>query len=297
MQKEKIIGIYKITNNKNGKVYIGQSKDIYKRWYLERTYKDKSNINLFNAFIEDGIDNFSFEILMRFKQSPFIKKYLDKFEILFGNRYDARNPEKGYNIREFGHRGDHHPSSIAKCREAQIGEKNSFYGKKHSECTILKMSSKQQGKNNPNYGKKGKDNPNYGKKGVTKEVICVETGIKYRSVLDASKLTGIGKDNIRKCCLGQALTAGNFSWNYVNSMYTKEERNNMYISYIKRLKERSDKGNRYGRKKVKCIELHRVFESCATAATEIECSANAITMCCKGNQLTAGGYHWEYVNE
>ena len=29
---EKICGIYKITNLINGKVYIGQSQDIYERW-------------------------------------------------------------------------------------------------------------------------------------------------------------------------------------------------------------------------------------------------------------------------
>jgi len=29
---DKIIGIYKITNTKNNKVYIGESNNIYKRW-------------------------------------------------------------------------------------------------------------------------------------------------------------------------------------------------------------------------------------------------------------------------
>ena len=32
MAREKICGIYKIENLVNGKVYIGQSVDIYKRW-------------------------------------------------------------------------------------------------------------------------------------------------------------------------------------------------------------------------------------------------------------------------
>lgn len=27
------VGIYKITNNKNGKVYIGQSQNMYERWH------------------------------------------------------------------------------------------------------------------------------------------------------------------------------------------------------------------------------------------------------------------------
>ena len=32
----KKIGIYKITNKINNKCYIGQSKDIYKRWKYEK---------------------------------------------------------------------------------------------------------------------------------------------------------------------------------------------------------------------------------------------------------------------
>jgi group I intron endonuclease len=31
------VGIYKITNNKNGKVYIGQSQNMYMRWNQHRT--------------------------------------------------------------------------------------------------------------------------------------------------------------------------------------------------------------------------------------------------------------------
>lgn len=63
-----VIGIYKITNLINGKSYIGQSVDIYRRWKQE---KDESkNINshgydypLMRAFRKYGIDNFEFEIL------------------------------------------------------------------------------------------------------------------------------------------------------------------------------------------------------------------------------------------
>ena len=32
MGKKPICGIYKITNQVNSKIYIGQSKDIYRRW-------------------------------------------------------------------------------------------------------------------------------------------------------------------------------------------------------------------------------------------------------------------------
>lgn len=37
------IGIYKITNNKNGKVYIGQSQNMYERWKQHRTALKNGN--------------------------------------------------------------------------------------------------------------------------------------------------------------------------------------------------------------------------------------------------------------
>ena len=55
-----MIGIYKITNKINGKIYIGQSNDI-KRRFLEHTYRDKLPIDI--AIKKYGKENFSFEIL------------------------------------------------------------------------------------------------------------------------------------------------------------------------------------------------------------------------------------------
>lgn len=60
-----MIGIYKITNIKNGKVYIGQSNNIERRWSEhKRPYKRQNPTNkLYQAFNLDGIENFNFEIL------------------------------------------------------------------------------------------------------------------------------------------------------------------------------------------------------------------------------------------
>ena len=63
---EKICGIYKITNLVNGKVYIGQSVDIYERWAEHKynmSYTKYQNILLYKAFHKYGIENFSFDII------------------------------------------------------------------------------------------------------------------------------------------------------------------------------------------------------------------------------------------
>ena len=41
-----MIGIYKITNKINGKIYIGQSNDIYRRFYEHQTKGETSRITV-----------------------------------------------------------------------------------------------------------------------------------------------------------------------------------------------------------------------------------------------------------
>ena len=63
-----MIGIYKIINNINGKIYVGQSIDIKERWkqHLYKAYNEKElgyNSAIHQAFRKYGYENFSFEII------------------------------------------------------------------------------------------------------------------------------------------------------------------------------------------------------------------------------------------
>lgn len=84
-----MIGIYKITNTINGKSYIGQSVDIYRRWKREK--EDSNNINsrsydypLMKAFRKYGIENFNFEIIEECKIEE-----LNENEIYWIDFYDT----------------------------------------------------------------------------------------------------------------------------------------------------------------------------------------------------------------
>lgn len=65
--KDKISGIYKITNIKDGKIYIGQSTDIKTRWsnHIKAALKIDSiaHSRVHDAMGEEGIWNFTFELL------------------------------------------------------------------------------------------------------------------------------------------------------------------------------------------------------------------------------------------
>lgn len=89
------MGIYKITNKINGKVYIGQSVNIQKRWIKHKSNLrlNKSNTILYYAFKKYGIENFLFEIIEECTQQD-----LNEREIYWIKYYDSTNRDNGYNI-------------------------------------------------------------------------------------------------------------------------------------------------------------------------------------------------------
>ena len=50
-------------------------------------------------------------------------------------------------------------------------------------------------------------------------------------------------------------------------------------------------------KKVLCVETDVIYDSVNDAAASVSKAACSITSCCRGNQNTAGGYHWKYVDD
>lgn len=49
-----------------------------------------------------------------------------------------------------------------------------------------------------------------------KPVLCVETGVVYRSACEASRQTGAPHGNISTCCRGKRKTTGGYHWQYAD---------------------------------------------------------------------------------
>jgi group I intron endonuclease len=143
--REKITGIYKI-ESPTGKIYIGQSVDIYNRWRQYRQFESTLTQRiLFHSFKKHGQSNHSFSIVCELPMdvSPSI---LCSYEQFFIDQFRAAGYEM-MNIRDAGNRGKHSEHTKRLMSEKQKG-------RKQSPEAILKMSQAKKGKVGPRLGAK-----------------------------------------------------------------------------------------------------------------------------------------------
>ena len=56
-------------------------------------------------------------------------------------------------------------------------------------------------------------------------------------------------------------------------------------------------GNHPRAKQVFCVELNKKFDCIASAGKELGVNISCIGSACRGEQKTAGGFHWRYAND
>lgn len=167
-------GIYKVINLINNKLYIGQSKQIYKR--LEDHYYNLSNNrhrnkHLQNSWNKHGEENFLFEIL-----EVCDIENLDTIEKHYISLYNSMNRDFGYNNESGGNKGktkslesrlkisisrmgkysgkDHPMYGKPRTEATKYKLKLALTGRHHTEETKQKMSKAKKGENHPFFGKK-----------------------------------------------------------------------------------------------------------------------------------------------
>lgn len=143
-------GIYKFTNLINGKVYIGQSANIYKRYYQHREMRASGLFT--KALKKYGIGNFSLEVLERVDDAS----RLNEREQYWMDFYQCYDRDKGYNIAEIAGtvQGVKRPDVSERLkRRFRFGASNPMFGKKHSKESKEKIRQRAIERQNQNGNK------------------------------------------------------------------------------------------------------------------------------------------------
>lgn len=214
--------IYKVTNNFNNKIYIGQTIQPYqKRWnhHLEES-KLGSETKFHRAIRKYGKDAFRVEVIEEIPNED-----LNEREIYWIDYYNSYN--NGYNSTPGGDNPPRNDIPVIcietntiynSCKDAE--RKTGISSVRISECvrhaynrlTVnnLHWMTVEEYNKTGYIPKKSKNEIN------SKKVICVETGIVYNSILEASKKTSISRQSIRRSCENITKNPTKFHWNYYN---------------------------------------------------------------------------------
>lgn len=150
-------GIYKITNEVNGKFYIGSSSDIDYRWEVEHrgSLNRNQHINpkLQHAWNFYGGDKFTIIVLEEVEPK---KELLMEREQYYLDLWKPYHRTIGYNICPTAFGGDnlkYHPKGKEiiqgwkdKYSKLYAGEGNPMFGKTHKDSTIKEMEQKSIGR-------------------------------------------------------------------------------------------------------------------------------------------------------
>lgn len=196
----------------NGKKYIGiTSKKPEHRWNHGRGYE--KNKYFFDAILKYGWDNFQHIILAEHLS----KEDACNLEISLIAGCKTADSAYGYNM-SIGGEGGSYGAKLStefreKARKRMLGSLNPNYGKKFSAETLKKLSDVRKGKLSPRQREAIMKLHEKNKR----QVVCVETGVVYDSIISAANENGISPRGIRAACTGEQKTSHGLHWKYMHS--------------------------------------------------------------------------------
>jgi len=252
-----MIGIYKVTNTIDNKCYIGQSWNIEERWkgYL-KIRKGCANIFFLRALKKHGIESFSFEVLVEFKENEATQAILDTLEEEYIVKFNTLDKMHGYNLRHGGNGGSPSAEVAAKISRAKLGKKltdehrrhiseskkGAYTGRKRpwtdegkasykekrskpisQEELAMRMAAneKRLRETGSRYFLSAEERARRSRllserSRKTRKVLCVTTGVEYSSLAEASAACGGHASNIAAACRGKIKTCKSFEWKYLD---------------------------------------------------------------------------------
>lgn len=285
-----MIGIYKIENLLNGKVYIGQSVNIEKRWqdHKNRAKSHTASYTITNAMNKYGIDNFSFEVI---EQCPI--EELDSKEQYWIAYYDSY--KNGYNetIGGGGKKVDDRAVYQYDIYGNYIKQYKNIYEAHEAvggSLITLRDALKGQQKTAQGYIWLYEKRDFIDDDTILNGVICfsLETGERlaiFPSINKAAIETGDTPESIKSSCNNPEKNSGNYIWRYYNS----DNKNILKVSTItthgsfKMIDQYDLQGN-----------FLKTFLSIAEITNQLGIDRLTIYNCCNGKTKKSHGFQWRY---
>ena len=276
MEEQKYV-VYKHTNLKNGKSYIGITNNPQARWAGSGS-RYKSYNSLFGKALEKyGWEGFSHEILesgLTRTEATELEKY---YIALFRTNIHQYGCECGYNLTAGGD-----GSCGVACSDNTKRMISAALSSPDFE-TRTKMSNASKGRQSfagHALSDEHRKRLAYGRSVANakrgKPVYCVETDEVYQSSEDASLHVPISSSLIRSVCRGVRESAKGYHFRYAS----KDECIAVGLNLPKQ---------------VMCVDTGEVFESAKYAAQHIDVPTSYIIRCCEDSNRSTQGLRWKYI--
>lgn len=199
MKKEKIYKVYMHEHLISKKKYFGitSKKNPNNRWSNGQGYKRCPKF--WNAIQKYGWNNFKHIVLF----DRLTKEEASEIEIELICYFNTTDINFGYNIANGGFNGnvglkrsDDFKRLMSKYAKERIGEKANHYNKKHSIKTKLLISKTSLGRKHTIVDKIKMSNNCTTKR----KIICIETGEKFNSIIEASRSMNLYQNHISAVC-------------------------------------------------------------------------------------------------
>ena len=213
----------------------------------------------------------------------------------WGNGNGYKNNDTFYeDIQKYGWNNFKHIILKENIDESKIGKMQKYYINLYNTLNPEKGYNRAEGGLNP--GRLGIPHSEETKQKIgqanSKSVLCLNTNILYPSVTKAAKELNISFKEISACCNNErgAKSTKGLYWIYSNTTLTKDQCKEI----ISKIEKRS-----YAKQKspVKCLETGIIYSSQKEAEKQLNISRGAISNCIRGKQKTAGGFHWEKIED